>query len=54
MNCAFVFLRKKFTTLFFVFFYLQVQDGQEQVVLPEAQILNSPSFTNKCLKMNFD
>ncbi len=32
----------------FCFFCFQVQDGQEQVVLPEAQILNSLGFTNKC------
>lgn len=39
--------------LIFCFFCFQVQDGQEQVVLPEAQILTSPSFTNKCLKNGF-
>ena len=39
--------------LIFCFFCFQVQDGQEQVVLPEAQILTSSSLTNKCLKNGF-
>ena len=43
---------RKCAKLLFVLF--QVQDGQEQVVLPEAQILTSLGFTNKCLKMAFD